>query len=392
MEVTHMKTTLNRWNWKILAFAAAVVISIEPYVAAADVTFEVNSTVDAADANPGDGVCASAAGACTLRAAIEETNNLRGADSVVVPAGDYLLERMLETRDDLTITGAGRDVVSLDGQNSAQILRVDRAYELLVCDAARDSIESFDIFGDHNGRLVDSGVGGLDNPVAITSRGFDGHLFVVSGFSGIQEFEEDGTHVGVFLDPNNFNALFTDIDYNFNFVSRRLFATSSFPVNAVFGFRSDRSDLVSLVHPGSGGLQSPSSTVVRDDNLYVADLGGDQILRYDAENGAFIDVFARSGLAQPADLVFHNDSLYVANRATNSILRFDGQTGGFIETFVAAGAGGLTEPTALAFGPDGMLYVISNGDVLRFDGTTGAFIDEFISGGTTTLQRASCLL
>jgi CSLREA domain-containing protein len=37
--------------------------------------FTVNSTGDASDANPGDGVCeTSTPGECTLRAAIEEAN------------------------------------------------------------------------------------------------------------------------------------------------------------------------------------------------------------------------------------------------------------------------------------------------------------------------------
>ena len=44
--------------------------------------FNVNSTRDAVDANPGDGVCATATGECTLRAAIQETNALRGADCI----------------------------------------------------------------------------------------------------------------------------------------------------------------------------------------------------------------------------------------------------------------------------------------------------------------------
>ena len=38
-------------------------------------TFTVNSILDAADANPGDGICESAPGGpCTLRAAVEEAN------------------------------------------------------------------------------------------------------------------------------------------------------------------------------------------------------------------------------------------------------------------------------------------------------------------------------
>ena len=45
-------------------------------------TFTVNVTSDAADANAGDGVCATAGSVCTLRAAIEETNALSGSDLI----------------------------------------------------------------------------------------------------------------------------------------------------------------------------------------------------------------------------------------------------------------------------------------------------------------------
>ena len=46
--------------------------------------FTVDSTADASDANPGNGTCAAAGGACTLRAAVEEANALAGSDSVSV--------------------------------------------------------------------------------------------------------------------------------------------------------------------------------------------------------------------------------------------------------------------------------------------------------------------
>jgi hypothetical protein len=39
------------------------------------------------------------------------------------------------------------------------------------------------------------------------------------------------------------------------------------------------------------------------------------------------------------------------------ILRFDGQTGAFIDVFVDTGSGGFTNGTQMAFGPDGNLYV-----------------------------------
>jgi len=46
--------------------------------------FVVNSNGDTSDANPGDGVCATAANACTLRAAIEEVNKLGGAQGPAI--------------------------------------------------------------------------------------------------------------------------------------------------------------------------------------------------------------------------------------------------------------------------------------------------------------------
>src|SRR5581483_1971503 len=44
--------------------------------------FTVNSTGDQSDLSPGDGVCLTANGDCTLRAAIEEANALAGADTI----------------------------------------------------------------------------------------------------------------------------------------------------------------------------------------------------------------------------------------------------------------------------------------------------------------------
>jgi CSLREA domain-containing protein len=52
-------------------------------------TFVVNSTGDDIDANSGDGICATAMGSCTLRAAITEANRHAGADTVAfdIPGG-----------------------------------------------------------------------------------------------------------------------------------------------------------------------------------------------------------------------------------------------------------------------------------------------------------------
>ena len=46
--------------------------------------FVINSNADTSDANPGDGVCATAANVCTLRAAIQEVNKLGGAQGPAI--------------------------------------------------------------------------------------------------------------------------------------------------------------------------------------------------------------------------------------------------------------------------------------------------------------------
>ena len=56
-------------------------------------TFTVNSTADLVDSSPGNGVCATASGVCTLRAAIQEAGALPGSHTIVVPPGTYVLSQ-----------------------------------------------------------------------------------------------------------------------------------------------------------------------------------------------------------------------------------------------------------------------------------------------------------
>jgi len=66
-------------------FRLAVILAIVSVLVVADAkaaTFEVNSTGDAGDTDLGDGLCQTASGECTLRAAIEQANALPGLDTV----------------------------------------------------------------------------------------------------------------------------------------------------------------------------------------------------------------------------------------------------------------------------------------------------------------------
>src|SRR5689334_19365144 len=117
----------------VRSFSLVIILSIllaqfglRPVIAAGD--FVVSSNVDEVDANPGDGLCQTARGECSLRAAVQEANALGGADAISIPAGTYTLSIPgagedsaatgdLDINESLTITGAGVGATVLDAGN-----------------------------------------------------------------------------------------------------------------------------------------------------------------------------------------------------------------------------------------------------------------------------------
>src|SRR5688500_2737126 len=84
----------NRRRLVAVVAALAVVVglaTVHATPAAASATFNVTTTADAVDAAIGNGICATSAGACSLRAAIQESNASTAADTIHVPAGTYAL-------------------------------------------------------------------------------------------------------------------------------------------------------------------------------------------------------------------------------------------------------------------------------------------------------------
>jgi CSLREA domain-containing protein len=90
-------------NKLILTFAVALsALAFAGSAGAAN--FFVTTTADAPDVAPGNGVCADASGACTLRAAVMEANALPGWDNVYVRPATYLLTN-LGPCEDGSVTG-----------------------------------------------------------------------------------------------------------------------------------------------------------------------------------------------------------------------------------------------------------------------------------------------
>ncbi len=76
-----------------MRFGAIACLCLFASVPVYTATFTVNSTADVVDANPGDGVCETVPGnkICTLRAAVQEAGASSAQNTIVVPAGTYLL-------------------------------------------------------------------------------------------------------------------------------------------------------------------------------------------------------------------------------------------------------------------------------------------------------------
>src|SRR5262245_45387764 len=94
-------------------------------------TFLVDNTADLVDAALGDGLCAALDGSCTLRAAVIESNQTDDEDDIVVPAGAYSLTGgRLDATEELSITGAGPSLTTIDGNGSEAAFGSGRALSL----------------------------------------------------------------------------------------------------------------------------------------------------------------------------------------------------------------------------------------------------------------------
>lgn len=126
-------------------------------------TMVVNSTVDAPDLKPGDGRCRTAAGRCTLRAAVQEANARRNKppfqSEILVNPGTYTLTRHglddtgvsgdLDLHFTGEIVGAGQGRTIVDGDGADRVFDLHAPYERVAHLAIR------------NGRATDGPGGGI---------------------------------------------------------------------------------------------------------------------------------------------------------------------------------------------------------------------------------------
>lgn len=396
-----MRTAGHRLSL-VRLFSTVLAVALARAEAAAD-TFNVTSTADAPDTDPGDGVCLSTAGGCTVRAAIMEANATPGMDTINVPAGTYPLDSQLVIEDSVFLVGAGAEATIFDGQDSTEILHV-KTVETLVGDAAKDRVSSYDRTGQRNVTFTGIGSGGLDLPQALTvgRSSVDNDVFVAGFTTGIHRYAAaTGTFVELFVGPDVGGDPIGPTDVEFapiGVADSDLFVTSFQPGGGILRFDGFSGAFVeTFVTAGSGGLAFPNSIAWHDDDLFVTSTGTHNVLRFDGETGAFLDEFVPSfsgGLSTPRNLLFAGGFLYVSSEGNDKVNRYDADTGAFVDEFVPSGSGGLDEPLEIAFGPDGDFYVLSSGNdrILRYDGDTGDFEGVFVEDGDVFLDSPSCFV
>lgn len=163
----------------LIALLLALLLAWVPAGNVHAAVFVVNSAADVVDQNPGDGLCATLSGQCTLRAAVMEANVYPDADTIILPVGTYTLSlpgRMedggltgdLDVLYSLTITGAGG---SRDGDPSQTVIQagntpyngIDRVLSLnpLWMNQIQVTLEALTIrYGNNTSAVGSDGYGG----------------------------------------------------------------------------------------------------------------------------------------------------------------------------------------------------------------------------------------
>jgi len=165
---------MSGWPTGGLALLAAVWIAAPANAA----TFAPAPATDDVDSAPGDGLCSSAAGVCTLRAAVQEANALPGPDRIELAGQTYTLTLALAAEDEaaggdldiageLEVVGGGATASVISARDPEGVAR-DRVIDVL--EGAKVSLERL---GVRDGEVDGEDGGGIYNAGELTLREAD---------------------------------------------------------------------------------------------------------------------------------------------------------------------------------------------------------------------------
>lgn len=395
-----------------LAMSGLIVTSTAP-TAFAGTTITVTTTTDELNVD-GDCSLREAVAAANYDVAIDACPAGNGGDIVDVPAGTYSIAAVtpgpgnagsnpLLLLGSVTLRGAGAGATRLEGDGWTALVRVPSPQYALICDSTNDTVRRYRLDGSFYGTTVTAGSGGLNLPMAAVVEGTD--LYVAGFSSGIDRYDlSSGAHEADLVGTSANSHVFAPTDFTLR--SGQIWATSYQPGadGGIYRFNQATGAFVSQpITNGSGGLSIPNSVLIEPNNdVLVVDPTNSNVLRYNSA-GAYQNVAistASGGLNLPrgltADFTQIPYRLYLASENNDKVTYYTWDTGtsawAFQSNIVASGSGGLDRPSEVALGPDGMLYVISQGtnQILRYEARTGRPLGALVTGGGG-LGTPSCI-
>lgn len=138
-------------------------------------TFTVTSTADAPDADVNDGICATAMGECTLRAAVQQANfdTASDPDTITLPTGTYTLSQFgtgedagltgdIDINGDLTIEGVGASSTIIQAGVNKHV-GIDRVFDVIAGNVTFSNVTiQYGNATDEGGGVANHGTGTLD--------------------------------------------------------------------------------------------------------------------------------------------------------------------------------------------------------------------------------------
>ena len=167
-------------------------------------------------------------------------------------------------------------------------------------------------------------------------------------------------------------------------------ADSRGPGLAIFDLKARKFSLIS--GSGSGRMQRPINVSIdADGTKYVTDAARNQVLVYD-RGDSFIAAYGDKGEFKPVDIAIAGERLYVVDIEHHEVRVLDKRSGKLQFKFGRSGTDEgkwLHQPTNLAVGRDGDIYVVETGNfrVARFT-PEGKFVRHYGEAGQAPGQFA----
>ncbi|HVC92957.1 MAG TPA: Calx-beta domain-containing protein, partial [Pirellulales bacterium] len=348
----------------------------------------VTVTLSAASATPVSVQCATADG--TAVAGMDYTAQ---TGTVTFAPGETSRLVLLTTNYDDTVDGnesfsmqLSNPVGATIGTGTAAVTIVDPSFPQMSI-AGASAIEG-DTTAHYRGAFVQSPENKF-NPVTF---GPDGNLYTAvgtgPGYNTIERFNgTTGAFMGTFA-SGPVNGVRTIL-----FRNGSMYVANSY-TNQVLQYDATTGAYIgAFVAAGSGGINSPYGMAFGPDgNLYVSGYNSNNVVEYDGTTGAYLKTFIAAGsgglnLAEGITFDPSGQYLYVASAGgANEVLKYNAQTGAFVALATSVA---VTRPTDVKFGADGLLYVLDAGTnsnrILRFN-ENGAYVDDYVPAGSGDLS------